>query len=342
MPRSLVLVLLFPNFINVSSLGDARARVGSLRASGTSQDQGPSPAELEEEEEDGTDEQEVSAAAVVPVAAGVPAAGVVPAVQSAPTYSAQPALNPRVDLQLASVATADDAMPAVALPQLQSRSSGMEQALPPPLNNNDDQADLIDDAEPSAVPVEPPISSPESSAPRPIRSQPVKAKPSQFAAAKPSQFAAVRQDTKDVGDKAAAIQQPKSLNIPTSASAAPSNVSSLHQDKPADFEPMPQEDSSKCSPPCIQGRGSCNNKVCFCRSPYSGTTCQHKMDPVMRFSYPMLVAFALVSLFLGGMAAQCVHAVVISHKQQAQSARLGEGTTCKEVWCPPNAKGGYK
>lgn len=94
-----------------------------------------------------------------------------------------------------------------------------------------------------------------------------------------------------------------------------------------------------CHPPCIQTRGICNDNVCFCKSPYTGTTCQHKVGTLARFSYVMLVAFSVVSLVMGILIAQMVHVWVTSYLEAA-TARFGDGYIKQEVWQPPEQKKG--
>lgn len=97
--------------------------------------------------------------------------------------------------------------------------------------------------------------------------------------------------------------------------------------------------NKKCQPPCIASRGVCNDDVCFCRSPYTGTTCQHKTGTLSRVSIPLCVGFAGVSLLMGILSAQGFHAWISGMHAQRLSA-LGDGYVKKEVWCPPTGKKG--
>merc|ERR1712196_500681 len=60
---------------------------------------------------------------------------------------------------------------------------------------------------------------------------------------------------------------------------ARSNAST--EEKPPNWPPK-NEKLFECDPPCIHGRGVCNNKKCFCKSPYAGSTCQHKETGLYR------------------------------------------------------------
>merc|ERR1719281_1648877 len=114
----------------------------------------------------------------------------------------------------------------------------------------------------------------------------------------------------------------------------PSHVgTAFHADAPPGFEPLESGSYQSCNPPCIQGRGICNDNLCFCKSPYTGTTCQHKVGTLARVSYPMLVAFAIVSLLFGVLAAQIIHAI-INLRSEGKLSALGDGYGRKEVWMP--------
>merc|ERR1719198_1147089 len=78
--------------------------------------------------------------------------------------------------------------------------------------------------------------------------------------------------------------------------------SSFHSaDRPPmkDFRPASPEKYNNCNPPCIQNRGVCNDNLCFCKSPYTGTTCQHEVSAIARVSYPMVVGFSIVIFVMG-------------------------------------------
>jgi len=97
-----------------------------------------------------------------------------------------------------------------------------------------------------------------------------------------------------------------------------------------------------CHPPCIQGRGICNDSMCFCKSPYSGTTCQHKMAALSRIKYPMLVGLCGVAVVFGVLFAQVLHGFITTW-DESKLAKLGQGTVRQEVWMPPeNSKGKKK
>lgn len=151
------------------------------------------------------------------------------------------------------------------------------------------------------------------------------------------------------------LPSPFPMTVPshsTSEAAIPVRSAKLPQSKAKprlSFVSAPQngfsptlEETSKCHPPCIQGRGICNDSLCFCKTPYTGTTCQHKLSSYSRIKYPMLVAAAAVCLVFGILFAQIVHTFVTSRIEK-RLVSLGDGTVKQEVWMPPdNTKKGKK
>jgi len=121
--------------------------------------------------------------------------------------------------------------------------------------------------------------------------------------------------------------------LPASMTDPAKGQKSFHADPKKAF-PVTAEHYNTCHPPCIQGRGICNDNLCFCKSPFTGTTCQHKLGTLARVSYVMLVAASIVSLFFGVLLAQGVHALINQHFEQ-RLAWLGDGFIKKEVWTPP-------
>jgi len=122
------------------------------------------------------------------------------------------------------------------------------------------------------------------------------------------------------------------------ASADTTNISMAQHSWPAVPWPPPSTETSTCNPPCIQGRGICNDNVCFCKSPFSGSTCQHKIQTRQMYRFPKIamVAMALVCIAVGLLAAK----LVFSFTQNAVERRLakyGEGKAKFEQWQPHKA-----
>jgi len=114
---------------------------------------------------------------------------------------------------------------------------------------------------------------------------------------------------------------------------AVSEASSLHAE-PSGWPPSKGK-RFICHPPCISDRGICNDSLCFCKSPYTGTTCQHKVSQYSRINHTMLVAASLVCLVFGLIFAQLLHGFVTSRYEQ-RLIYLGDGSTRQEVWMPPD------
>lgn len=128
------------------------------------------------------------------------------------------------------------------------------------------------------------------------------------------------------------VSVPKSIAEPLVLSQANSN-----QDDPKKTPWPPRAGMQKykeCNPPCIEGRGICNDNLCFCKSPYTGTTCQHKMGGLVRIAYPMVAALAVVSVVFGILLAQALHAI-INLRSEGKLSALGDGYGRREVWMPP-------
>merc|ERR1712194_421153 len=104
---------------------------------------------------------------------------------------------------------------------------------------------------------------------------------------------------------------PQSLAGAGSAEKDSSEARSFHAEPKNNF-PAILEKTNVCHPPCIQGRGICNDNMCFCKTPFSGTTCQHKMNPFSRVKYPMLVGLCGVSIVFGILFAQILHGFITS------------------------------
>lgn len=102
------------------------------------------------------------------------------------------------------------------------------------------------------------------------------------------------------------------------------------------FEAVNDNKYSTCNPPCKQGRGVCNDNMCFCKSPFVGTTCQHKVGAYSRAPFPMMIGFAIVSFVMGGLGAQIVHAVSV-RAVEGRTGWLHSTATKQEVWRPPGA-----
>lgn len=113
------------------------------------------------------------------------------------------------------------------------------------------------------------------------------------------------------------------------------------QAMPASWPP-PNDSYNSCDPPCIVNRGICNDNVCFCRSPFTGTTCQHKISALYRASKVMVVGFAALCVLLGILLSKLVMTFAEAHVE-TRLERFGSNKQRFEKWMPPEQeKGGKK
>jgi hypothetical protein len=112
---------------------------------------------------------------------------------------------------------------------------------------------------------------------------------------------------------------------------------SSEESKPKIAWPPPDDASTVCNPPCIQGRGVCNDNVCFCRHPFGGSTCQHKTTGLFRVKKVLVAGACIVCAFIGILSAR----MVFAFSQRAIETRLeryGKGKAKCETWSAPDAK----
>jgi len=90
-----------------------------------------------------------------------------------------------------------------------------------------------------------------------------------------------------------------------------------------------------CDPPCQDGRGVCNDRVCFCKTPYYGTVCQNAIlsGGAWRFGPVLVVGIALACTILGFLFAVIVYGFVRDGIEQ-RMVSLGADTVNKESWTP--------
>lgn len=89
-----------------------------------------------------------------------------------------------------------------------------------------------------------------------------------------------------------------------------------------------------CNPPCKANRGVCNDKICFCKTPFTGTTCQHEISAgSYRFGPTLVVGSSVVSVLLGSLCANIVYSF-IRESIEKRMVSLGDETVNKESWTP--------
>lgn len=112
----------------------------------------------------------------------------------------------------------------------------------------------------------------------------------------------------------------------------------LEESKPKSKIWPPRDDTyTVCDPPCIQGRGICNDNVCFCRSPFTGSTCQHKQTGLYRAPRVMVLGCAACCILFGLVSARLVFALS-QRKIEKRLEHYGKGKQKFETWSPPAAK----
>jgi len=115
--------------------------------------------------------------------------------------------------------------------------------------------------------------------------------------------------------------------------AGRTNVS-LQQKPTVDVWPPAASSYQACDPPCIEGRGLCNDNICFCRSPFSGSTCQHKVTGLYRAPKVMTAGFAVMCFFMGIILSKFIF-TFSEHAVETRLQRYGDGKKRFESWAPP-------
>lgn len=79
--------------------------------------------------------------------------------------------------------------------------------------------------------------------------------------------------------------------------------------------PPTQDSMENCDPQCVPGQGICSDKICFCRTPYTGIRCEREMQTSwMRFSYTATVCIAVGALVVGLMLGVIIFKLVSPNK----------------------------
>lgn len=115
--------------------------------------------------------------------------------------------------------------------------------------------------------------------------------------------------------------------------AGKTNVS-LQQKPAVEVWPPAASSYQACDPPCIEGRGLCNDNICFCRSPFSGSTCQHKVTGLYRAPKVMTAGFAVMCFFMGIILSKFIF-TFSEHAVETRLQRYGDGKKRFESWAPP-------
>jgi len=92
----------------------------------------------------------------------------------------------------------------------------------------------------------------------------------------------------------------------------------------------------ECHPTCLQDRGICVDKICFCKNPYEGVRCEKTLESGgVRLSHALAVAVYCVAVILGVGVASTVFRMFAA--TQRDGAPLNAYEAQKEVWRPSAA-----
>lgn len=102
---------------------------------------------------------------------------------------------------------------------------------------------------------------------------------------------------------------------------------------------LPLPESATCEPACVEGRGVCNDHVCFCKHPHTGTQCQFtaRNDEFIRISYALVVVISLIALMVGTVLASLVFICCVEAKNKLTS--YGKVSSRSETWKPGKSAG---
>jgi len=90
-----------------------------------------------------------------------------------------------------------------------------------------------------------------------------------------------------------------------------------------------------CHPACSEGQGLCSDKVCFCRSPYSGMSCENERPfSVVRFGYGIVVVIVVSSSLLGAILACNVWKLISAPLGDIETSAVEAASNTKETWRP--------
>uniref|UniRef100_A0A0G4HRS0 EGF-like domain-containing protein n=1 Tax=Chromera velia CCMP2878 TaxID=1169474 RepID=A0A0G4HRS0_9ALVE len=122
---------------------------------------------------------------------------------------------------------------------------------------------------------------------------------------------------------------------PSDSSSKGTSKSKKGEDKETETE---GGDAEVCSPPCKEGRGICIDGECFCKHPFTGSTCQLSQGKSLRVQLLVAIVACLLSLVLGVAIALCC-AEASSLISQSEGKYTKRDSNKQEVWMPAQEGG---
>lgn len=99
--------------------------------------------------------------------------------------------------------------------------------------------------------------------------------------------------------------------------------------------PTQKTDDGSCVPACMEGRGVCGDRICFCKHPYTGAQCEEEVEEDhFRLSWIYVTLILCAVGALGMVVAECVWRAMKSTEGQQ---KVGTSVMKKEIWTPEAA-----
>jgi len=124
------------------------------------------------------------------------------------------------------------------------------------------------------------------------------------------------------------LSTPEGLEESEDAEAA--NMSGIPELPPGEVA------SDTCNPPCVEGRGVCNDKVCFCKMPYKGLRCETVQAFGPSRVSPGIAGLMVFVAFLAGMVLTCgiIHLFSTASAAATAPKAVTANKRAKETWRP--------
>jgi len=95
------------------------------------------------------------------------------------------------------------------------------------------------------------------------------------------------------------------------------------------------DDPDVCEPGCIESQGVCEDRICFCRTPYTGLQCEKKVKGgLLRFSYTAVAFATLFAALAGSAVGMMLFRASVEAQRQLTTFGEEEGISRSEVWKP--------